>query len=175
VKVLLGVSGGIAAYKACEITSLLVKGGHEVQVIMTANASRFVGPLSFAGLSGKPVVTDTFADAMAHIHLAKWADAVLVAPMSANLLGRLACGLADDALTTTLMAVPAGVPIVLAPAMNTQMWQHPATVRNLGWLEALKRYRLVAPTSKRLACGDVGPGALADPEDLVAAVTETTA
>lgn len=170
-KILLGVSGGIAAYKACELTSLAVKAGHGVQVVMTANATRFVGPTSFEGLSGQPVVTDTFADAMRHIELGKWAEVVILAPASANLVGKLACGLADDVLTTTLLAVPAGVPVVVAPAMNTQMWLNPVVQRNLRWLEELGRFRIVPPTSKRLACGDVGPGALADPADILAAAT----
>ena len=107
---------------------------------------------------------------MAHITVAKWADAVLVAPLTANTLAKLAMGLADDALTTVLMAVPAGTPVLLAPAMNTAMWSHPVTQRNLGWLEALGRYTLISPVSKRLACGDVGPGGLAEVSDLMDAI-----
>lgn len=172
---LLGVSGGIAAYKACELVSLAVKRGHTVRVVMTANATRFVGPLSFEGLSGAPVHTDSFADGMAHIALAKWADVVCLAPTTANLLGKIAVGLADDALSTVVMAVPAGVPVVLGPAMNTEMWQHPVVVRNLSWIQDLGRYTVVAPVSKRLACGDVGPGGLADPADLLAACEQALA
>jgi phosphopantothenoylcysteine decarboxylase/phosphopantothenate--cysteine ligase len=181
-KLLLGVTGGIAAYKVCELTSLAVKAGHEVRVVMTPNATRFVGALTFEALSGNPVLLDTFAgapvpgssSAIDHISWAKWPDAVLVAPLSANTLGKLACGLADDALTTVLMAVPAVTPIVLAPAMNTAMWDHPVVRRNLDWLRALDRYALVDPVSKRLACGDVGPGGLPDPSDLLALVTGAT-
>ncbi len=181
-RIVLGVTGGIAAYKSCELTSLAIKAGHEVRVIMTANATRFVGPITFEALSGNPVLLDTFAgaplpgstSAIDHISWAKWADAVLVAPLSANTLGKLACGLADDALTTVLMAVPAPVPIVLAPAMNTAMWAHPVVRRNLEWLGALDRYVVVDPLSKRLACGDVGPGALPDPADLLALVVGAT-
>ncbi len=181
-RILLGVSGGIAAYKACEMVSLAVKAGHEVRVVLTANATRFVGPLSFEALSGNPVLLDTFAgaplpgstSAIDHISWAKWAQVAIVAPLSANTLGKLACGLADDALTTVLMALPAGVPVVLAPAMNTAMWEHPVVRRNLGWLEALGRYQVLPPTSKRLACGDTGPGALPEPADLLAAVTGAT-
>lgn len=169
VNLLLGVSGGIAAYKACELTSLAIKRGHAVRVVMTANATRFVGPLTFEALSGAPVHLDSFADGMAHIALAKWAEVVCVAPATANVLGKLAVGLADDALSTALMAVPAGVPVVLGPAMNTEMWQHPVVQRNLRWIEELGRYTVVSPVSKRLACGDVGPGGLADPADLLAA------
>ena len=132
---LLGVSGGIAAYKACELASLAVKHGHDVRVIMTANAMRFVGPLTFQGLTGHPPLTDTFSDGMA--------------------------------LTTTVMAVPGAAPVIVAPAMNTEMWIHPATARNLRWLEELGRYRLISPVSKRLACGDVGVGGLADPTEIL--------
>ncbi len=169
-KILLGVTGGIAAYKACELTSLAVKAGHEVQVIMTGGATRFVGPVSFEALSKRPVMTDTFADALAHIDLAKWADVACVAPLSANVLGKLACGIADDALTTVLMAIPRGTPVVLGPAMNTEMWFHPVVQRNLGWIDDMPRYRRVDPVSKRLACGDEGVGGLADPADLLAAI-----
>jgi phosphopantothenoylcysteine decarboxylase/phosphopantothenate--cysteine ligase len=166
---LLCVSGGIAAYRACELVSLAVKRGHAVRVAMTANATRFVGPTTFEALSGRPVLLDTFTDALAHIEVAKWADVAVVAPASANVLGKLACGLADDAVTTVLMALTRGRRVVLAPAMNTEMWFNPVVERNLRWLDDLGRYDLVAPTEKRLACGDVGPGGLAEPADILAA------
>lgn len=183
---LLGVSGGIAAYRACEFVSLAVKAGHRVQVIMTRNATRFVGALSFEALSGRPVLADTFVEgfpqghdgapgAMAHIHLAKWADVALVAPASANTLARLAHGLADDALSTTLLALPRGRRVVLAPAMNTEMWLHPATLRNLDLLAGYGRFDVVGPAEKRLACGDVGPGGMAEPAELLAAVVAAAA
>ena len=104
--VLLGVTGGIAAYKAAELVSAAVKAGHDVRVVMTDNAQRFVGPATFEGLTGHEVMTSNFDDAMAHISMAKWADVVLVAPLTANTLAKLAMGLADDALTTVLLAVP---------------------------------------------------------------------
>ncbi len=170
--VLLGVTGGIAAYKAAEIASACVKRGHEVRVVMTTNALQFIGPATFEGLTGHRVMTDTFADAMAHIELAKWADVFVIAPLTANTMAKLAMGLADDALTTIALAVPEGTPVLLAPAMNTAMWTHPATTRNRTWLEQLERYSFIEPTSKRLACGDVGPGALAEVEDIVQRVTE---
>ncbi|MDP2311834.1 MAG: flavoprotein [Pseudomonadota bacterium] len=182
-RILLGVTGGIAAYKSCELTSLAIKAGHEVRVVMTANATRFVGPVTFEALSGNPVLLDTFVgaplpgstSAIDHISWARWPEAVIVAPLSANTLAKLACGLADDALSTVLMAVPSAVPVVLAPAMNTAMWEHPVVRRNLGWLRDLERYVLVEPISKRLACGDVGPGGLPDPADLLGLVTGATA
>lgn len=176
--VLVGVSGGIAAYKACDLVSRLVGGGHAVRVVMTRNATRFVAPLTFEALSGHAVLLDTFAGDGAptegapgtidHVNWAKWAEAVVVAPASANTLARIACGMADDALSTVLLAVPAGVPILLAPAMNTAMWTHPATTRNLRWIDELGRFSVLDPVSKRLACGDVGPGALAPVDALVA-------
>ncbi len=146
---LLCVTGGIAAYKACELCSAALKQGHVVRVVMTASATKFVGPLTFEGLTGHRVMVDTFADAMDHIRWAKWADVAVVAPLTANTLAKLAVGLADDALTTVLMALPAGKPVVLAPAMNTEMWH--------------------SPVVQRLACGDFGPGALADPAEILAA------
>ncbi|MCB9758967.1 MAG: hypothetical protein H6739_03935 [Alphaproteobacteria bacterium] len=177
-RLLLGVTGGIAAYKACELTSLAMKAGYAVQVIMTAHATRFVGPVTFEGLTGRPVMTDTFEGAGAggidHIELAKWATVACVAPATANVLAKLACGLADDALTTVFMALRRGTPCVLAPAMNTEMWLHPVTQRNVGWLGELDRYSFVAPTAKRLACGDEGVGALADPIDILAAIQART-
>jgi phosphopantothenoylcysteine decarboxylase / phosphopantothenate---cysteine ligase len=173
-RLLVGVSGGIAAYKACELVSLALKRGHEPRVVMTAAAARFVAPLTFAGLTGRrPLVGDEHLDperAMAHIDEAKWAEVAVVAPMTANTLARLALGLADDALSTVLMALPRGRPVVLCPAMNTEMWLHPVVQRNRRWLDELDgRYRWVEPLSKRLACGDVGPGALADPAEILAA------
>lgn len=170
--ILLGVTGSVAAYKACEIVSLARKQGHAVRVIQTASAAKLVGPTTFEALSDHPVLLDTFrgvTGTMDHIHWAKWAERVIVAPLSANTLGRLACGLADDALSTVMMAIPRGTPITLAPAMNTEMWLHPIVQRNLRWLADLGRYRVVDPVEKRLACGDYGVGGMADPAEILAA------
>lgn len=177
-RLLLGVTGGIAAYKAADLVSRSVKRGWEVRVVMTTNATKFVGPLTFEALAAHPVLTDALAtggapdgpSAIQHISWAKWADVAVVAPLTASTLGKMACGIADDALTTVFLALPPRVPILLCPAMNTQMWEHPIVQRNLRWLDEAGRYRVVAPTEKRLACGDVGPGGLADVEDIVAAV-----
>lgn len=182
-RLLLGVTGGIAAYKACELTSRVVRRGGEVRVVMTPNAARFVGPVTFEALSGNPVVTDALEtgagsdgiSSVRHIAWAKWATHACVAPLTASTLGRLACGIADDALVTTWLAIPAGVPNLLCPAMNTQMWAHPIVQRNLRWLEETGRYTIVAPVSKRLACGDVGVGGLADVEDIVNALFDAPA
>jgi len=173
---LLSVSGGIAAYKACGLVSAAVKAGHELRVMMTPNATRFVAPLSFRALTGHPVLVDTFQEAhqndIDHIAWARWAEVAVVAPATANLLGKLAAGIADDAVTTVLMALPAQVPVLLAPAMNTHMWLNPVVQRNLRWLDELGRFHQVAPVSKRLACGDEGPGAMADPADILARAEE---
>jgi len=170
-KLLLGVSGGIAAYKACELSSLAIKAGWEVRVVMSASATRFIGPLTFEGLTANKVLVDTFDDAMAHIDHPKWADVACIAPATANILGKLAHGLADDVLSTTFLALRRGTPCVLGPAMNTEMWENPAVKRNVAWLAEQERYRVVEPVEKRLACGDFGVGGLASPEDLLAAIT----
>jgi phosphopantothenoylcysteine decarboxylase/phosphopantothenate--cysteine ligase len=168
-RVLLGVSGGIAAYKACELVRRLRDAGAEVQVVMTAGAQRFVTPLSFQALSGRPVrsaLWDEAAEAaMGHIELARWADLVLVAPASANALARLAHGLADDLLSTLCLATRA--PLFVAPAMNQQMWAHPATVANLATLRS-RGVALLGPDSGGQACGEFGAGRLLEPHDLVA-------
>lgn len=175
---LLGVSGGVAAYKACELTRLAMKAGFTVRVVMTRSATRFVGPATFEALTAQPVMLDTFegggGGGIDHVDWPKWADVACVAPLTANLLGKLACGIADDALSTVMMALRRGTPCVLAPAMNTEMWFHPVVQRNLGWLRELPRYSVVEPVSKRLACGDVGVGGLAEPEAILEAVLEAS-
>ena len=168
--ILLGVTGGIAAYKAADLCSALIKHGHDVRVVMTKNALNFVGPSTFEGLTGNPPMTSTFGDAMAHITWAKWADVAVVAPLTANSMAKLAMGLADDALTTVFLAIPQTTPILLAPAMNTEMWNHPTTQRNRRWLGDLNRYQFADPIDKRLACGDTGVGGLQEVDDLVSAI-----
>lgn len=169
--VVMGVTGGIAAYKACEVVSRLKKLGADVDVIMTENAAKLVAPLTFETLSARPVSVDTFARTASwdvrHISLAQKADLMLVAPATANLMAKLACGIADDMLTTTLLATKA--PIVLAPAMNTGMWTAEATQQNLRTLLA-RGVRTVGPDSGRLACGDSGAGRMSEPEAIVEAV-----
>jgi len=174
-RVLVGVTGGIAAYKAADLVSTLVKRGDEVRVIMTKNATRFVGPITFEALSAHPVMVDALAtgqgsegaSSIEHISWAKWAEAVVVAPLTASTLAKIAVGIADDALTTVLLAIPAGVPVLLCPAMNTAMWQQPVVRRNLGWIEELGRATVLDPVDKRLACGDVGVGGLPEVADIV--------
>jgi phosphopantothenoylcysteine decarboxylase/phosphopantothenate--cysteine ligase len=168
--VVLCVGGGIAAYKACEVARLVVKGGGRVRVAMTPAATRFVAPLTFQALSGAPVLVDLLDPAAestyGHLALARMADLVVVAPATADLVARLRAGMADDAVTTTVLA--ATCPVLVAPAMNTRMWRHPATQENLAVLRA-RGVHLVGPASGELADGDVGEGRLADPEDVAAA------
>jgi phosphopantothenoylcysteine decarboxylase/phosphopantothenate--cysteine ligase len=165
---LLGVSGGIAAYKAAELTRLLRGEGAEVRVVMTAGAREFVTPLTFQALSGNPVRGDLFDPAheaaMGHIELARWADLILAAPASANLIARLSHGLADDLLTTLCLAADA--PLAVAPAMNQAMWRHPATRDNVARLVA-RGVLLWGPAEGAQACGDIGPGRLLEPAELL--------
>ena len=169
--VVLGVTGGIAAYKACDLCSRLVKAGAQVRVVMTKNACQFVSPLTFETLSSAPVVNDTFARPetweVEHVALAKWADLFVVAPATANIMAKLACGIADDMLSTTLLATEAA--IMMAPAMNTGMWNNPATQKNLATLQA-RGVRFVGPDSGHLACGDSGAGRMSEPADILDAV-----
>lgn len=171
-KVLLGVTGCIAAYKACEVLRALQKAGADVQVVMTAAATEFVGPQTFAALSGHPVATTLFgdmADAIPHIRLAEGCDAFLIAPCTADVLAKLACGIADDLLTSTALACTA--PLMVAPAMNVHMYENAATQANIAVLEA-RGVHVLTPTSGRLACGEVGAGKLPDPRDIADALLE---
>lgn len=162
--VVLGVSGGIAAYKSAELVRQLKELGADVRVIMTRGAREFITPLTLQALSGKPVHTellDTEAElGMGHIELARWADLLLIAPATADLLARLAAGRADDLLTTVALATAA--PKLLAPAMNQQMWRDPATTANVATL-AERGFRMVGPADGEQACGDVGPGRMEQP------------
>ena len=161
--IVLGVTGGIAVYKACELLRLLQKRGIDVFVVMTQNACRFVAPLTFETLSGHPVAVDTFDRPQTweveHIALAKRADLFLIAPATANIMGKMACGIADDMLSTTVMATRA--PVLVAPAMNTGMWENAAVQQNVKTLRA-RGVEIVAPVSGHLACGDNGAGKLED-------------
>ncbi|MCA1726572.1 MAG: bifunctional phosphopantothenoylcysteine decarboxylase/phosphopantothenate--cysteine ligase CoaBC [Actinobacteria bacterium] len=167
--VLLGVTGGIAAYKAVLLTRLLVQAGARVQVVMTAAATRFVGPATFAALTGRPVRLDTFEESekVPHVRMAREADVAVVAPATANVIAKLAFGIADDLLTSTLLE--ATCPLVLAPAMHTGMYEHPATQGNLTTLSQ-RGVVLVGPATGALAAGDEGLGRMAEPEEIVAAV-----
>ena len=164
-RILLGVTGGIAAYKAAYLARLLRERGGEVQVVMTPAATRFVGPDTFAALTGKPVHSDVFeqTEQVLHVRLARWADAAVAAPATANLLARLALGLADDLLTSTLLEFQG--PLVVAPAMHTGMHGHPATRANLETLR-LRGVAVTGPVEGALAAGDLGMGRMAEPQDI---------
>lgn len=170
-RVLLGVTGGIAAYKAAYLARLLTDRGAEVQVIMTPAATRFIGLDSFAALTGRPVHSDVFErpEAVLHVRLAREADVAVVAPATGNALARLALGIADDMVSSTLLEY-AG-PLVVAPAMHTGMWMHPATRANLDALRE-RGVRIVGPVEGALAAGDAGMGRMAEPQDIAAAVEE---
>jgi len=172
-RVLVGVTGGIAAYKSCSLVSLLVQGGAGVRVVMTANATRFVAPLTFQTLSHNRVITDLFVSGeqwdSQHIELARWAEALVVAPATASFLGKVAAGISDDVLTCTVLATRA--PTLLAPAMNGQMWRHPAVQRNVETLTSMG-YRLLGPAEGRLADGTVDVGRMSEPADIASTLEE---
>ncbi len=169
--ILLGVTGSIAAYKACELTRLFVKGGHDVRVLMTPAATRFVAPLTFRTLSRNPVGVDLFEEpdewVPGHISLAERANLLVVAPCTANVLAKLAHGLADDLLTATALATRA--PLLIAPAMNTGMWENAATQANLATL-ASRGATFVDAGTGDLACGATGKGRMAEPPLIFEAV-----
>src|SRR6185295_12104069 len=175
-RVILGVGGGIAAYKSAELARELMQQGAQVQVIMTRSAQEFVQPLTFAALTGRKVITslfseggaeDTLSSAVEHIGVAQENDLLVVAPATADLLAKFANGLADDFLSTLYLAFTG--PVVLAPAMNTNMWLHTATVANVETL-LRRRHRFVEPENGILACGTTGPGRLAEPEQIASVV-----
>lgn len=174
--ILLGVSGSISAYKAADITSGLTKIGYQVDVVMTKSAQEFITPLTLQSLSKRLVHVDVMDEpdvsVINHIQLAKQADLFLVAPASANILGKLANGVADDILSTVAIALKEKVPKIIAPAMNTYMYQNPAVQRNLKMLKEFG-YQEIEPREALLACGDYGKGALANVSDIVHFIQQT--
>lgn len=170
-RILIGIGGGIAVYRVAELARLLIKAGAEVRCIMTRSACEFVSPLTFEALTGNEVHTELFdltaERNMGHIQLARWADAVVIAPATANILARLAYGIADDLLTTMMQVNEA--PVLLAPAMNSSMWESDATRRNVETLKA-RGISFVGPETGSLACGEQGRGRLSEPEAIIAAL-----
>ncbi|WP_439639635.1 bifunctional phosphopantothenoylcysteine decarboxylase/phosphopantothenate--cysteine ligase CoaBC [Nevskia sp.] len=170
-RILLALTGGIAAYKSAELARRFIKAGCEVQVVMTASAQRFIGAQTFQALTGKPVRSSLWDEAaeaaMGHIELARWPDAIVIAPATANTLAKITHGLADDLLTTLVLATDK--PIFVAPAMNRLMWAHAATQANMATLRA-RGVRVIGPGSGEQACGEVGEGRVAEPEDVAKAV-----
>lgn len=167
-EVIIGVCGGIAAFKTAGLVSSLVQQGCGVTVVMTANAKRFIGPVTFRALTHRPVYDDLWSTEgeadIQHLALSERADLILVAPATANIIGKVANGIADDFLSTLLIG--AACPIVLAPAMNTRMWENPATQRNMASLKQ-NGISVVGPETGRLACETVGPGRMSEPEVLL--------
>jgi phosphopantothenoylcysteine decarboxylase/phosphopantothenate--cysteine ligase len=175
-RILLLVTGGIAAYKACFLARLYIQAGFSVKVAMTDAATRFVTPMTFQVLTGHPVATDLWGEgqsvALDHIEYARWADLAVVAPATANNLAKLSAGIADDMVTTQLLAFPG--PVLVAPAMNDNMWDHPATQANVALLKQ-RGVHFVEPADGWLACGTVSKGRMAEPEDILAATRELAA
>lgn len=171
--ILLGVSASISAYKAADLTNELTKKGYAVDVLMTRNATKFITPLTLQSLSKRPVYLDVMAESqpnlITHIELAKKADLLVIAPATANTIGKIANGIADDMVSTVAMALHPGTPKLVAPAMNTYMYQNPVNQKNLNYLKEIG-YKEIEPREAMLACGDFGRGALATIEDIVAAI-----
>ena len=167
--IVLAVTGSIAAYKACDIIRGFQQVGCEVRVILTASAAEFITPLTLETLSGNPVVQNQLDDASSiqHIALSPWADAYVIAPATANIMAKCACGIADDIVSTTYLCMN-HVPVFFAPAMNTRMWDHPKTKRNCATL--LETDHFIDPVIKLLACGETGQGGLAEPQTIIQAV-----
>jgi len=168
--ILVGVCGGIAAYKTCGLVRLLIKNGFVVKVMMTEAATKFVTPLTFQTLSKNLVYIDMFQilkeESTQHIALSKWADLCVIAPLSANTLSKIAGGISDNLLTTVVCALPLKTKIVLAPAMNENMWKNPVIQENVEKLKKLKKYVFMSPQKGELACGVYGEGRMPEPKDI---------
>ncbi|OJG79807.1 phosphopantothenoylcysteine decarboxylase [Enterococcus ratti] len=175
-KILLGVTGSISAYKSADITNELVKRGYQVDIIMTKNSTQFITPLTLQSLSKRSVHTDSMQEnnpaVINHIELAKQTDLFLIAPATANIIGKLANGIANDLLSTVAMAITQEVPKLIAPAMNTNMYQHSITQKNLKILKSIG-YQEIEPRESLLACGDFGKGALADSQTIIEKIVQT--
>lgn len=174
-KVLLGISGGIAAYKAADLAGKLTAAGVQVRTIMTENACRLITPVCVQALTHQPVYTSLWAGPeefkIGHIELADWATVVVVAPATANILAKVANGICDDLLSTTL-CVCWNKPVLLAPAMNTRMWANPIVQRNVTVVQEQLKFKIIGPDSGRLACGTEGPGRMAEPAAIMNAIAE---
>lgn len=172
--ILIGISGGIAAYKICSLINHFIKEGADVRVIMTDAAKKFVTPLTFQALTNHPVYSDLFEiydqNAVEHIWLAKWPHVFVLAPATANTIGKIAQGFADNMLTTVIMALPKKTKVVIAPAMNTEMWNNEIVQKNVDILKKMDKYIFVDPRPGILACRDEGIGKVADSKDIISSV-----
>ncbi|MCK4912521.1 MAG: hypothetical protein KAS05_02220 [Candidatus Omnitrophica bacterium] len=168
--ILLGITGGIASYKSCELVRLFVRSGFSVKVIMTEAAIKFITPLVFQELSQNPVYLDMFSlmkeDNIQHISLSQWTDMCLIAPASANTLSKIACGICDNLLTTVVAALGQSKKVLLAPAMNENMWKNPIIGDNVKKLKAIKKYFIMPPEKGELACGLYGEGRMPEVKDI---------
>jgi phosphopantothenoylcysteine decarboxylase/phosphopantothenate--cysteine ligase len=175
-KILIGITGGIAAYKTCSLVNMLIKEGADVRVVMTEAATKFVSPLTFQSLTNHVVYSDMWQtynkDEVEHISLAKWADIIIISPATANTIGKIALGLADNLLTTVVMATPKDTPILFIPAMNTNMWNNPLVQKNIETLLKDKKYTFMDPRKGVLACRDEGEGKIADNKDIFEKIKE---
>jgi phosphopantothenoylcysteine synthetase/decarboxylase len=171
VNILFQLSGSIACYKACTVISKLAQSGHSVQCVATESALEFIGAATLEGLSGKALLTDTFAPGrwMEHIELNRWADISMICPATANRLNKMASGVADDLLGNLWLTHDFSKPLFVAPAMNTKMWTHPITQESVAKLESFG-VRILRPEAGNLACGDVGEGRLMEPEEILKAI-----
>jgi len=165
-KILIGVTGGIAAYKTCSLVNMFLKEGADVKVIMTQGATKFVTPLTFQSLTNHPVYLDMWQtynkEEVEHISLAKWADIMIISPATANIIGKIANGMADNLLSTVVMALPKETDVLIVPAMNTCMWENPIMQKNIETLAGYKKYKFIDPRKGILACRDEGSGKIAD-------------
>jgi phosphopantothenoylcysteine synthetase/decarboxylase len=173
-KILFQLSGSIACYKACTVLSRLTQAGHEVQCVASTSVLNFIGPATLEGLSGKPLLSDTFAlgHAMDHITLNRWADISVLCPATANRLNKMATGVADDLLGNLWLTHDFAKPLLIAPAMNTKMWTHPITQASLAKIEEMG-VTILRPEAGNLACGEVGEGRLMEPEDILQVILGT--
>jgi len=172
--ILLGVTAGVAIYKSCSLVRILQRQGYAVKVVMTPNATKLISPKLFESLGNGGVYVEMLQEvkdySIEHIGLARWTDLTLIAPASANTIAKLASGICDNLLTTAILALPQTTPVIVACAMNTNMWKSPVTQKNITFLKTLKNYNVIYPSKGRLASGDKGVGVLASLEDIMAVV-----
>ncbi len=175
-KVLVGITGGVAAYKACSLVTTLLREGAEVMVMMTDSATKFVTPLTFQSLTNKPVYSDLWQskdqNCVEHIKIAHWPDVVVIAPATANTIAKMVNGLADNFLTTVVLALLPKTPVIIAPAMNTNMWNHKTTQDNVEKLKSLNNYTVLNTRSGILACRDEGAGKIPSNESIIEAINK---
>lgn len=168
--ILIGITGGIASYKSCGLVRLFIKGGYSVKVMMTEAATKFVSPLVFQALSQNPIYIDMFnlikEENTPHISLSQWAQFCVIAPLSANTLSKIAYGICDNLLTTVVAALDKDIKVLLAPAMNENMWRNPIIAENVRKLKKIKKYSLMPPQKGELACGVYGEGRMPEPKDI---------